>query len=73
MPHFLRCTSGAQRRHTIPYDSVMIRMQEKFDRKDDKKYSLEYYRRMGIAMKTRMERTITWWFWNGRNVDGDGK
>ena len=32
-----------------PYDSVMIRMQEKFDRKDDKKYSLEYYRRMGIA------------------------
>lgn len=49
MPHFLRCTSGAQRRHTIPYDSVMIRMQEKFDRKDDKKYSLEYYRRMGIA------------------------
>ena len=27
----------------------MIRMQEKFDRKDEKKYSLEYYRRMGIA------------------------
>ena len=27
----------------------VIRMQEKFDRKDDKKYSLEYYRRMGIA------------------------
>ena len=32
-----------------PYDSVTLRMQEKFDRKDDKKYSLEYYRRMGIA------------------------
>ena len=31
----------------------MIRMQEKFDRKDDKKYSLEYYRRMGIAHKNQ--------------------
>lgn len=31
-----------------PYDSVMIRMQEKFDRKDDKNIP-EYYRRMGIA------------------------
>mgnify|MGYP000870344725 FL=1 len=30
-------------------DSVMTRMQEKADRKNDKKYSLEYYRRMGIA------------------------
>ena len=36
-----------------PYDSVMIRMQEKADRKNDKKYSLEYYRRMGIAHENR--------------------
>ena len=36
-----------------PYDSVMTRMQEKADRKNDKKYSLEYYRRMGIAHENR--------------------
>ena len=36
-----------------PYDSVMTRMQEKADRKNDKKYSLEYYRIMGIAHENR--------------------
>ena len=36
-----------------PYCSVENRMQEKFNRKDDKKYSLEYYRRMGIAHEKR--------------------
>lgn len=56
-----------------PYDSVMIRMQEKFDRKDDKNIPWNTTVEWELPMKTRMERTITWWFWNGRNVDGDGK
>ena len=32
---------------------TIYRMQEKADRKNDKKYSLEYYRRMGIAHEIR--------------------
>lgn len=36
-----------------PYDSVEVRMQEKYEQKNDKKYSLEYYRRMGIAHENK--------------------
>jgi len=32
-----------------PYPSVLIRTQEKYEQKNDKKYSMEYYRRLGIA------------------------
>lgn len=42
------------------YDKVMERMEHRFDGKRDRKYSLEYYRYLGIAHMEKMENSSLW-------------